>query len=94
MAKIVRNKPAPDQEAAIAAFGAAADALPDEKTTPGPKATPMPKRNSNGPASSLLRWEGHEDLRDEIIEYAKRERYPVHTVLLDAIRRGFEQIKS
>lgn len=94
MAKIVRNKPAPDQEAAIAAFGAAADTLPDDVPTPAAKGAPAPKNNSTGPASTLLRWEGNEDLRDAIIAYSKRERYPVHTVLLDAIRRGFEQVEG
>lgn len=106
MAKIVRNKPAtpPTAEAAeaIAAFGAAAEARPTDPPAPEPSVSPAgPALSSRKkdkpkapPKSSLIRWDGHEDLRDAILEYSNRERYPIHTVLLEAIRRGFEQIRS
>lgn len=99
MGKIVRNKPVTPADAdAIAAFAAAAEARPDD-TPPAPStAAPIVARKASEPKpppkSSLIRWEGHEDLRDAIIEYADRERYPIHTVLLETIRRGFGEMSS
>lgn len=92
---IVRNKkPQPVDPSAIAAFGAEADG----KSIPTPEAsspaTPV-RKNRNGskpPASSLIRWDGHEELRDAVIEFAKRERYPVHTVLLMALEKGLDSL--
>lgn len=97
MAKIVRNKPtAPADADAIAAFGAAADARPEDAPPAPTTAAPIAPRKTSDPKpppkSSLIRWDGNEDLRDAIIEYAERERYPIHTVLLEATRRGFEQM--
>ncbi len=100
---IVRNKkttPSPETDAAIAAFGAAAEARPEETepvtpAAPAARTRPASKpAGEGGPKSSLVRWEGNEDLRDAIIDYHRRERYPIHTVLLEAIRRGFEQMDS
>jgi len=86
---IVRNKPTPEKAAKIAAFGAAADA-PEE-----PIAPPKPgQHGGSGPKSSLLRWEGNEDLRDAIIAYAKSERYTIHEILIESIREGFKTIKN
>lgn len=92
---IVRNKkPQPVDPSAIAAFGAEADAkfVPAAEVA-GP-ATPARKKPDGGkpPASSLIRWDGHEELRDSLIEFAKRERYPVHTVLLMALERGLDHL--
>lgn len=90
---IVRNKkPQPVDPSAIAAFGAEADA----KSVPaaGP-ATAARKKPDGGkpPASSLIRWNEHEDLRDALIDFAKQERYPVHTVLLMALESGLEDLR-
>lgn len=97
---IVRNKKPAEVEAAVAAFGAAADLRPEETPAAASvsgsakRATPTPSAVDDGPKSSLIRWAGNEDLRDAIIEYHQRERYPIHTVLLEALRRGFEQMDS
>lgn len=99
MGKIVRNKPVTPADAdAIAAFGAAADARPEDVSPAPAKAAPIAVRKASEPKpppeSSLIRWKGNEDLRDAIIEYSARERYSIHTVLLEAIRRGFDQMES
>ena len=99
MAKIVRNKPTTPPDAdAIAAFGAAAEARPaDTPPAPSTSAPIVAKKVTDPkppPKSSLIRWDGHEELRDAIIEYADRERYPIHTVLLETIRRGFAEMNS
>ena len=99
MAKIVRNKPvAPADADAIAAFAAAAEARPDAAPPAHSPGAPIVARKVTEPKpppkSSLIRWDGHEDLRDAIIEYADRERYPIHTVLLETIRRGFGEMNS
>lgn len=94
---IVRNKkPQPVDPSAIAAFGAQADAKTEANDTQ-PISHPVGrKKHAMGkpPSSSLIRWDGHEELRDAIIAYAKAERYPVHTVLLDSLRRGFDLLKD
>lgn len=92
---IVRNKkPQPVDPSAIAAFGAQADAHPSEEPHQPAKVSPSRKRRNGDkpPASSLIRWEGHEELRDSLADYAKRERYPMHTVLLMALELGLEQL--
>lgn len=94
---IVRNKkPQPVDPSAIAAFGAQADAKTEANDTQPASREAGRKKQDAGkpPASSLIRWEGHEELRDAIIAYAKAERYPVHTVLLDSLRRGFDQLRN
>ncbi len=92
---IVRNKKAqPVDPSAIAAFGAEAEAKPSieaQQKTSTPS-IPRKQRETKPPASSLIRWDGHEDLRDALIEYARRERYPVHTVLIMALEQGLEHL--
>lgn len=92
---IARNKK-PDPNA-IAAFGAAADARPDDASAP----MPIPPRvaqlsqpatsDAQGPKSSLIRWTD-ETLRDRLIDYSKRERYPLQQVMIEAMKLGIEQI--
>lgn len=101
---IVRNKkntPSPDHDEAIAAFGAAAEARPEQAAAAGDPAPAVPTRkpaepdaSKTPPRTSLIRWEGgNEDLRDAVIDYHRRERYPIHTVLLEAIRRGLAEME-
>lgn len=94
---IVRNKkPQPVDPSAIAAFGAEAEA----KTPVAPAAAaakpPASKKSNEGksPASSLVRWEKNEELRDGLMQYAKQQRYPVHTVLLMALELGLETLED
>lgn len=92
---IVRNKkPKPIDPSAIAAFGAEADSKSDQAAPVAPKATARAKDAAKAPASSLVRWEKNEALRDGLLSYAKQQRYPVHTVLLMALELGLEQLKS
>lgn len=92
---IVRNKkPQPVDPSAIAAFGAEAEAK-TPSTPASPAATPAARTKQDGtkpPASSLIRWEKNEELRDGLMEYAKQQRYPIHTVLLMALELGLEQL--
>ncbi|MDD7930772.1 hypothetical protein [Microbacterium thalli] len=106
---IVRNKknaPAADQDA-IAAFGAAAEARPEpEATEPATEPAPAPAKKAakptpaaepsggDGPKSTLVRWEGYEDVRDEIYDYHRRERYTVQTVIIEALRLGLAQMND
>jgi hypothetical protein len=94
---IARNKkPNPD---AIAAFGAAADARPDEAPIPLPipgrvaKTSQSVTSDLDGPKSSLVRWTDVE-LRDRLIDYSKRERYPLQQVMIAAMKLGIEQIEK
>lgn len=95
---IARNKP--KDAAAIAAFGAAAEARPTEEeptTTPAAKAARSPRAPQaadDGPASSLLRWKGEEQLRDRIKTYAKTERYSEQEVMIRALQLGMDQIEN
>ena len=101
---IARNTPRkPTDAAAIEAFGAAAEARPQEAPaappTPAPEAkAARPAKASqtadSGPASSLIRWKGEEDLRDLIKAYAKAERYSEQDVMIRALRLGMDQIQS
>lgn len=102
---IVRNKknaPAADQDA-IAAFGAAAEARPEpDATEPAPAPAKKPTKpapaaepsGGDGPKSTLVRWEGYEDVRDEIYDYHRRERYTVQTVIIEALRLGLAQMNK
>lgn len=83
-----RHRSSDDRDAANGSFAVAADA-PDAENL-----TNTSLRGANGPASSLIRWEHHEDLRESVTEYAKRERYSVHAVLIESIRRGLAQIET
>lgn len=49
---------------------------------------------SDRPATSLLRWDRHRDLRDRVLEYARRQGTSTHAVLIDTIRRGLAQIED
>ncbi|MWV75848.1 hypothetical protein [Rathayibacter rathayi] len=89
---LARNKqkqPAPDP-AAIAAFGAAAEATP---ATP-PPAAPAVAPKSNPPKSSLVRWDGHQELRDRILTYGQTHRYATHDLMITAMERGMDLIEN
>lgn len=97
---IARNrKPPPVDPAAIAAFGAAAET---REAAPEPLAPARPERAggratnpaTDGSASSLIRWKGHENLRDRIKGYATTERYSEQDVMIRALRLGMEQIEG
>jgi hypothetical protein len=104
---IARNKKTPTDPAAIAAFGAAAEARPGDEPPTAPPATPAPapvtkairppkaaQSADDGPASSLLRWKGEEQLRDRIKTYAKTERYSEQEVMIRALQLGMDQIDN
>jgi hypothetical protein len=92
---IARNKKA--DPAAIAAFGAAAESRPDDASTPAVTKVKRPTTatagDDAGPKSSLIRWTDDE-LRDRLIDYSKRERYPLQQVMIEALRIGIEQIEK
>lgn len=97
---LARNKK-PDASA-IAAFGAAAEARPDEaaaatlapaKATKVTKPSPANTGEEQRPKSSLVRWTD-EELRDRLIDYSKRERYPLQQVMIEALRIGLDQIEK
>lgn len=101
MAKIVPNPPLdPEKAAAIAAFGAQAE-HPPEVTAPAVAAAAAaavkPATGSidrpKGPKNTLLRWDGNEELRDNVIEFATNERYSTHAVLIKAIEIGLVELK-
>lgn len=89
---IARNKKTTVDPDAIAAFGAAADALPSEAPKPPQSATPAPA--GDAPLTSLVRWRGHEALRDRIADYNKATRYPNHAIMLRAMEIGMEHIEK
>lgn len=100
---IARNKRILKDPAAIAAFGAAAEARPDEPPaaalapTPDAKVTRSPKATQpagSGPASSLVRWKDHAELRDRIKTYAKTERYSEQDVMIRALQLGMDKIEN
>ena len=99
---IAKNrKPTPEQQAAIQAFGAAADARPEDVSYVQPVLTSKSvthhtstPRGEEPPKSTLVRWGKNEELRDRVIEYSKRERYSVHDTILEALRLGMEQIEK
>ena len=94
---IARNKKVTADPDAIAAFGAAADALPPEspKTAEpnSPAKAPTPT-TGDAPLTALVRWRGHEELRDRIASYNKATRYPNHAIMLRAMEIGMEQIEK
>ncbi|WP_147304088.1 hypothetical protein [Subtercola boreus] len=100
---IARNRKSPKDSAAIAAFGAAAEARPEQPPTltPAParadKVTRPPKpvqKVDGGPAASVIRWKGHEELRDRIKTYAKSERYTDQDLIIQALQLGINQIEN
>ena len=94
---IARNKKVTADPEAIAAFGAAADALPSEPPKPAepksPVKAPTPS-TSEAPLTALVRWRGHEALRDRIADYNKATRYPNHAIMLRAMEIGMEHIEK
>lgn len=96
---IARNKKTTVDPDAIAAFGAAADALPSEApkapeaAAPAPAPTPAPGAG-DAPLTALVRWRGHEALRDRIADYNKATRYPNHAIMLRAMEIGMEHIEK
>ena len=94
---IARNKKTEADPDAIAAFGAAADALPAETPAAPQPATPVKARAQSvgdAPLTALVRWRGHEALRDRIADYSKATRYPNHAIMLRAMEIGMEHIEK
>jgi len=94
---IARNKKTTVDPDAIAAFGAAADALPSEAPKPAQPATPgkaPATRTGDAPLTALVRWRGHEALRDRIADYNKATRYPNHAIMLRAMEIGMDAIEK
>jgi hypothetical protein len=94
---IARNKKVTADPDAIAAFGAAADALPSESPKSAepksPTNAPTPPAG-DAPLTALVRWRGHEELRDRISDYNKATRYPNHAIMLRAMEIGMEHIEK
>jgi hypothetical protein len=94
---IARNKKVTADPDAIAAFGAAADALPSEAPKPAEPKTPAKAPTptaGDAPLTALVRWRGHEELRDRIADYNKATRYPNHAIMLRAMEIGMEHIEK
>ena len=101
---IARNKKNPTADpAAIAAFGAAAEARP---ATPEP-GTPTKARASRAattaaqageekapPKSSLVRWAGEEETRDRLLAYSAAERYKMQDLMVKAMQLGMDQLEQ
>jgi hypothetical protein len=94
---IARNKKTTVDPDAIAAFGAAADALPSAAPKSPQPATPAkaPAPSAcDAPLTALVRWRGHEALRDRIADYNKATRYPNHAIMLRAMEIGMDAIEK
>jgi hypothetical protein len=94
---IARNKKTTVDPDAIAAFGAAAEALPPEapkSVQPTGRAKAPAQGAGDAPLTALVRWRGHEALRDRIADYNKATRYPNHAIMLRAMEIGMEQIEK
>ncbi|TCU82273.1 hypothetical protein EDF48_11225 [Curtobacterium sp. PhB191] len=94
---IARNKKTTVDPDAIAAFGAAAEALPSEapKSPQPPARAKAPAQGAgDAPLTALVRWRGHEALRDRIADYNKATRYPNHAIMLRAMEIGMEDIEK
>lgn len=100
---IARNKKTTPDPAAIASFGAAAEShveLPPASPAPaaasGGGGAVKRRRSSEGqaPKASLVRWSGEEELRDQLIEYARRERYNMQELMIEAMRLGIAQLEK
>jgi hypothetical protein len=94
---IARNKKVTADPDAIAAFGAAADALPSEAPKPAEPKSPakaLTPSAGDAPLTALVRWRGHEALRDRIADYNKATRYPNHAIMLRAMEIGMEHIEK
>lgn len=101
---IARNKKNPTADpAAIAAFGAAAEARP---ATPEPGAPTMARapraatpaaqagEDKAPPKSSLVRWAGEEETRDRLIAYSAAERYKMQDLMVKAMQLGMDQLEG
>lgn len=94
---IARNKKTTADPDAIAAFGAAADALPSDAPKPPQPASPTRAAApgvGDAPLTALVRWRGHEALRDRIADYNKATRYPNHAIMLRAMEIGMDAIEK
>lgn len=99
---IARNKKTTPDPAAIASFGAAAEShveppatrAASPATTAG--ATVKRRRAAEGraPKASLVRWGGEEELRDQLIEYGRRERYNMQELMIEALRLGIAELEG
>ncbi|WP_344708227.1 hypothetical protein [Microbacterium luteolum] len=92
MVKSVRDITSADRELAMGPAGASDDQLPVAAAEP--RTTRASMGSGGRPASSLVRWERHEVLRDAVIDFAKRRNYSVQTILIESIRRGLAQLDS
>lgn len=104
---LARNKKREPDATAIAAFGAAAETRSDEAA---PTASPargaqssslplsapsMPTQSDgDGPKASLVRWAGEKQLRDDLIAYGKLNRYNMQELMIEAMRRGLDDMKT
>jgi len=104
---IARNKKnLPVDSAAIAAFGAAAEARPTvpEQNVPvattksrAPRAASASDKNGQEktpPMSSLVRWAGEEETRDRLLAYARDERYKMQDLMVKAMQLGMDQLEG
>lgn len=98
---IARNKKTTPDPAAIASFGAAAEAHVEPPVAPATRSSaaggsPKRRRSAEGqaPKASLVRWGGEEELRDQLIEYARRERYNMQELMIEAMRLGIAQLEE
>jgi len=98
---IARNKKNPPVDpAAIEAFGAAAEArtVAQEPKTAAAKPRAIKTANQAGekapPLSSLVRWDGEEELRDRLIAYSAAERYKMQALMVKAMQLGMDQLEK
>ncbi|UXW87076.1 hypothetical protein NFX31_06010 [Microbacterium azadirachtae] len=92
-ARSINEMSSSEREAAVDASGAGADEPLTERGFMEADVSPDVDSGHGGARSSLVRWEGNEDLRDAIVSYARRERYSIHAVLLASLRRGLDEIR-
>ena len=96
MARRTRQSTSVDREAVLEALGEAVTAPLAERpaATADPERLPTNSGRVKRAASSLIRWEHQEVLRDAVTDYARREHHSVHAVLVESIRRGLALIDS
>jgi len=101
---IARNKKNPTADpAAIAAFGAAAEARPATPEPGAPTKARAPRaatlaaqagEEKAPPKSSLVRWAGEEETRDRLIAYSAAERYKMQDLMVKAMQLGMDQLEG
>jgi len=100
---IARNKkPADVDQAAIAAFGAAAEVRVEAPRPETQAAVAAPQRSARRakasdeapPQASLVRWADEEELRDRLIAYRLAERYTMQDLMVKALQLGMDQIEA